>query len=191
MSIRKNRKTSKRLTKRSRLFQILSSEPNITASQLKVKAEDQGLDLTLQAAYRTLRAYRDSGGKVENSATKCLRVVASILQNAATGEHLTAIQIKERAVEQNCSLHQATIYRVLARLITIGLVTALDRGRQKVFEWKRDEAQHGHLTCIGCGKTIEFQQEYLDEIGKQLSARFGYDFARIEFVVRSLCRDCR
>jgi Fur family transcriptional regulator, ferric uptake regulator len=154
-------------------------------------AEEAGLELTLQGAYRALRAFRQSGGKVENSSTKALRAIASILQNAAPGEHLTALQIKERALAQGHAVHQATIYRVLSRLSTLGLVSTLDRGRKKVFEWKGEDEQHGHLTCIGCGQTIEFHQEYLDDIGKQLSTRYGYDFARIEFVVRSLCRECR
>lgn len=164
----------------------------MTAPQLQQRlAEEAGVQLTLLAAYRSLRTYRESGGKLENSETRCLGVVASILQNAVPGEHLTATQIKERASERNFSLHQATVYRVLAQLTTLGFVMAIDKGRQKFYEWKREEEHHGHLTCIDCGKTIEFHQDYLDDVGKQVCSRLGYDFARIEFIVRSLCERCR
>lgn len=158
---------------------------------MRRRAEEAGLQLTLLSAYRTLRAFRDSKGKLEQSETRCLKEVSSILQDADPGEHLTAGQILERANDRNLSLHLATIYRVLARLSTLGLVLAIDRGRQKLYEWKREDSHHGHLTCIRCGKTIEFHQDYLDELGRQISNRFGYNFARMEFIVRSLCAMCR
>jgi Fe2+ or Zn2+ uptake regulation protein len=182
---------SKRLTNKTLILQILKQEPELTAPQLQSRAQEAGLQLTLLAAYRALRTYRQSGGKLENSETRCLRAVSAILQDAAPGEHLTAVQIKNRASERHLSLHQATVYRVLAQLSAIGLVLAIDKGRQKFYEWKREEEHHGHLTCIECGETIEFHQDYLDDVGKQVCLRLGYDFARIEFIVRSLCERCR
>jgi Fur family ferric uptake transcriptional regulator len=179
------------LNNKTLIFQILKQEPNLTAPQLQRRAEEAGVQLTVLAAYRALRTYRESGGKLEKSETRCLGVVASILQNAVPGEHLTATQIRKRASERNFSLHQATVYRVLAQLTTLGFVLAIDKGRQNFYEWKREEEHHGHLTCIECGKTIEFHQEYLDDVGKQVCARLGYNFARIEFIVRSLCERCR
>jgi Fur family ferric uptake transcriptional regulator len=191
MRIPKNRSTSKRLNKKTLLFQILSQEPNLSAQQLQRQAKDAGIQINILAAYRALRAFRESSGKLENSDTRCLRIVSTILQDAIPGEHLTATEIQNRAFEQNCSIHQATVYRVLARLTEIGLVLAFEKGRKKFYEWKREEEHHGHLTCIECGNTIEFHQDYLDEIGRQISLRFGYDFARIEFIVRSICEPCR
>lgn len=191
MTIPKNRKTSKRLDKKTLLFRILTQEPDLTTPQLQTRAYEAGLQLTMLSAYRALRTFKQSGGKLENSETRCLKAVASVLQDAAPGEHLTAVQIRKMAIERGLFLHQTTVYRVLARLRTIGLVSAIDKGRQKLYEWTREEDSHGHLTCIQCGKTIEFHQDYLDDIGKQISTRLGYDFSRIEFIVRSLCDHCR
>lgn len=191
MRIPKNRKTSKRLDKKTQLFRILKQEPNLSAQQLQRRAQDYGIQLGLLAAYRALRAFKQSGGKLENSDSRCLQIVATILQDAAPGEHLTATQIRERAQGCNYSVHQATVYRVLDRLTAIGLVLAFGKGRQKFYEWRRGEEHHGHLTCIECGNTIEFHQDYLDEIGQQISLRFGYEFNRIEFIVRSICEKCR
>lgn len=191
MRTQKNVRTSKRLTKKALLFQILNQDPDLTAPQLLQRAEEAGIKLTLLGAYRALRTFVASAGELENSETRCVKTVSAILKNAAPGEHLTAVQIRRRAEEQGLTLHQATVYRVLARLSAISLVLAIDKGRQKLYEWKREEEHHGHLSCIKCGRTIEFYQEYLDDLGKQVSLRHGYYFARIEFIVRSICAPCR
>ncbi|HEY9713498.1 MAG TPA: hypothetical protein V6C72_08500, partial [Chroococcales cyanobacterium] len=115
MNTQKDRTPSKRLNKKALLFKILTNEPELTAAQLQVRARDLNINLSLLAAYRALRAFRESGGSLENSESRCLRVVAAVLQNCAEGEHLTAAQILARAEEQNLSVHLATIYRVLAR----------------------------------------------------------------------------
>jgi Fur family ferric uptake transcriptional regulator len=189
--IPKKSKSLKRLSKKALIFRILNQEPSLTARQLQARAEEAGIKLPPLAAYRALRAFRQSGGKLEESDTRCFQLVSAILKEADPGEHLTAAEIKQRALDRNTKLHQATVYRVLLRLVAVGLVLAIDTGRQKGYEWKRDADHHGHLTCIECGKTIEFHQEQLDFLGRQVSSRLGYDFSRIEFVVRSLCDYCR
>jgi Fur family ferric uptake transcriptional regulator len=173
------------------LFQILAQDPDCTAPQLRNRAGEMGIDLTSLAAYRTLTAFRKSCGKLEDSETRCLKVVAAILQEAQPDDHLTAIEIKKRALERRVSLHQSTIYRVLNRLESIGMITSIDACRQKLFVWRRQDRMHGHLTCIACGKTVEFEQEKLEEIGKEVSSLHGFDFSRIEFTLRSLCRQCK
>jgi Fur family ferric uptake transcriptional regulator len=179
------------LSKKTLIFQILSAERGLSATQLQQRAQDAGIELTTPSAYRALRSFRESDGKLEQSDTRCLKAVSSILQNAASGEHLTATDILGRALELGLSLHKATVYRVLARLVSIGLVAPMDRGRQKYYEWKREEENHGHLTCVECGQMIEFHQDKLDFIANDICKRLGYQFQGIEFVVRSLCPTCR
>lgn len=183
--------TSRRLAKKNVVFQILNRHPELTAAQLLQRFTDIGVPLTLIGAYRAIRAFKESGGRLENAEGRCLRAVAAILQDAGEAEHLSVDDIQRRAAERDLHVHQSTVYRVLNSLASLGLVRTLDKGRQKFYEWKREEEHHGHLTCIMCGKTLEFQQESLDDIAVQVCERFGYDFDRIEFVVRSLCGSCR
>lgn len=184
-------KTSKRLAKKNLVFQILTESPELTASQLQQKSFEAGMPLTLVSAYRAIKAFRVSDGRLENAEGRCLRAVSSVLQEADDAEHLSVEDIQARIADKNLRVHQSTIYRVLSTLTTLGMVRTLAKGRQKLYEWKRDETHHGHLTCIICGKTFEFQQDYLDDIAAQVCARFGYEFDRIEYVVRSLCESCR
>lgn len=180
-----------RLSKKSRVFELIRNQPDVTAPLLQRQANQLGINLSLIGAYRVLRAYRQTGGRIEDSDTDCLRQVVSILQAAASGEHLCAGDIEARARLLGSDVHRATIYRILGRLEATGLVQSLARGRQKFYEWKRDDGNHGHLTCIECGKTAEFAHRALDAFGQQVCARLGYEFTGMEFTVRSLCGSCR
>lgn len=179
------------MNRKAKLFQILKHEPRITAAVLQEKARQIGLELGLVAAYRAIRQYKNSSGNLEDSDTRCLQYVSAILQETPAGLHLSAMEIKNRAALRNCSLHQATIYRVLSRLCAVGLVRTIFSGRRKMYEWRRNEEHHGHLTCIGCGLTLEFQQEHLEIMGRSVSERLGFEFGHMEFVVRCLCVACR
>jgi Fur family ferric uptake transcriptional regulator len=184
-------RTSRRLSKKSVIFQILKVSPHLSASELQQRAQEAGVNLTSIAAYRALKSYRDCGGKLEMSDNRCMRLVSAILQEAEHGVHLSAKQIAEIAGLRGLNVHQASVYRSLLSLRSVGLVLSLNKGGQRFYEWRREEIHHGHLTCIECGKTIEFYQDYLDDVGRQICARMGYEFDRIEFIVRSQCQDCR
>lgn len=187
----KARSSVDRLGKKSRVFELIAVEPDLSALELQKRAERAGLKLSLVSAYRHLRLYRLSGGRVEDTDTRCLRLIVGILQAAPAGDHVSAGEIEARARLQAQDVHRATIYRVLSRLESTGLVQSLARGRQKFYEWKREDSNHGHLTCMECGKTAEFGHQALDAFGQQICARLGYEFTGMEFTIRSLCGSCR
>lgn len=194
MQIRRkpNFQSSKRLEKKNALFQILSGQPDLTASQLQQRAGECGLKLTRISAYRALKAFRDSEGRLENTEGPCVRTVSLILQEAGENELLSAEDICARAAQKNFQVHQSTIYRVLKTLCAVGLVRGANQGRQKLFQWKRgDERQFGNLCCVVCGRSLEFTQDNLGELAGEVCARLGYEFYRVELNVRSLCENCR
>jgi Fur family ferric uptake transcriptional regulator len=190
MNSPKNRESFRRLNRKRLIFEILNNQPGLTAHQLQSTAAEEGLTISLVSAYRALRKYRTSGGALENSESRCLQVVSAVLKNCPEGTHLTASEISAQANESDLSIHKATIYRMLARLKVIGYVQTIDKGRKRYYEWKRGGTDHAHLSCIHCGSTIEFEQDYLNEIAEQICSRFQYDFKGIEFTVRSRCPAC-
>jgi Fur family transcriptional regulator, ferric uptake regulator len=159
--------------------------------QLQSKAAAVGIKLSLIGAYRVLRAFKESKGKLENSESNCLRVVASILKGAPPGVHMTATEILLTADASSSGLHKSTVYRVLSRLVSIGLITAIEELSVRSYEWKRDDTHHGHMTCVKCGQTVEFHQNEFQGLATQICARLGYEFTSMEFTIRSLCKDCR
>lgn len=190
MSSPNSRQHSKRLDKKTLLFQILQQEPDLSAQQLKERATRIGISISLVGAYRTLSAFRESDGALENSETRYSRLVASILKEAPPGVHLTVPQIQAAAAEQNVRLHKATAYRVLSRLLSIGLVLKIQKRSQHFYEWKRDDDHHGHVTCVRCGKTIEFSQDEFQALAIEVCQGLGYEYSNMEFTVHATCRQC-
>jgi Fe2+ or Zn2+ uptake regulation protein len=180
----------KRLNRKARIFNILRAEPWLTATQLQESARLLGLELSLVASYRALKLFRETSGRLENSERECFRVVVFILENAKPGEHLSAKEIMAKAMADGNVVQRATIYRVLKRLCSLGLLSILTRGRERFYEWRREDMPHGHLTCISCQETVEFHQGYLEDLARQVCTGVDYDFVRVEFVIHSLCQMC-
>jgi Fur family transcriptional regulator, ferric uptake regulator len=181
---------SAKLERKSVVFDLLDTCPSLTANELKVRAEGRGIRLSLASAYRLLQRYNDTAGNIEQTETRYTKLIAAVLQAAEEGDHLSVVEIKARVAALNHSLDRSTIYRVLAKLGSLGCVQTIDRGRVKVYEWRRDRPQHGHLTCVECGMTIEFVQDYLYEVCREIAAKRGYDFSGIELLIRSICERC-
>ncbi len=149
---------------------------------------DYGVNLTRSSAYRAIASFKENDSII-GSEVRCLRVVSTIMENEAAGELLTVRSIMERLATLGEKLHKSTIYRVLERLNSSALIQTIRRGRQTYYQWRRG-VQQGFLTCVQCNKTIEFKQEDLDERAKALCEDSGYEFQRIELVLRSVCTDC-
>lgn len=173
------------------VFEIIRSQPDISARELRIRAESKGLELSKSTAHRMLSRYKDGEGdalKVNQGHTKS---VAEVLQQSPEGEHLTAADIVAETAKSGTKLHISTVYRVLERLLKVGLIVQLEKERKSFYEWKREGPQHSHLTCIGCGKTIEFHQEYLEAFSKRVCLRHEFDYIRYEFNLLAHCSTCR
>ena len=174
-----------------RLFEIIENNRDLTAEHLQAEAACLGIEISLRTAFRFLKRYRENGGDLFKSNRTHLQVVANILQNAQPGEHFTPLDIQALAADTGVILHLTTVYRILQRLVAAGTVVQLGKNRKTFYEWRRDELHHGHLTCILCGKTTEFHQDYLDGLARQLCAKFGYEYKRFDFMRQACCQNCR
>ncbi len=174
-----------------RLFEIIESNPDLTAEQLQSEGACLGIEISVRTAFRFLKRYRENGGDLFKSNHTHLQVVANILQNAQAGEHLTPLDIQALAVDTGVILHLTTVYRILQRLVAAGTVVQLGKNRKTFYEWRRDQLHHGHLTCIVCGRTIEFHQDYLDGLARHICNKFGYQYRRFDFRLQACCQNCR
>lgn len=173
------------------VFEIIRGEPDISARELQLRASDKGLELSKSTAHRMLNRFKDGEGdalKVNQGHTK---PVAEVLQNAPEGHHLTAADIVAETAKNGTKLHISTVYRVLERLLKVGLIVQLEKERKSFYEWKREGPQHSHLTCITCGKTIEFHQDYLESFSKRVCMRYEYDYVKYEFNLLAHCSSCK
>ena len=79
------------------------------------------------------------------------QVVALALRHA--GWHCTAEELRALVQGRDASTRMplSTVYRALATLKELRLVSEVDAGGRAAFEWVDREQPHHHLVCARCG----------------------------------------
>ncbi len=68
----------------------------------------------------------------------------------------------------------ATVYRVLTQFEAAGLVARHNfEGNTAVFELS-DRTHHDHMVCLKTGKVIEFVDERIEKLQREIAEKHGY-----------------
>lgn len=88
----------------------------------------------------------------------------AILQvlNSGPRVHLTAQDILNEVRKSNLKIGFATVYRFLKRLAHSGNVTEISMGNSSCRYELKSKEFHYHITCIHCGKIIEFKNKTIE-----------------------------
>jgi Fe2+ or Zn2+ uptake regulation protein len=114
--------------------------------------------------------------------------VLHILQNA--GQHLSPIEIYERARNAFPGITEATIYRTLNFLTEQGLLLAAHIGSgQLVYEIAGHD--HHHLICRSCGATHQIDHTLLASLYERFMASTGYQIDSVHVTFFGLCPGCQ
>ncbi len=89
-------------------------------------------------------------------------------------KHLCAEDVYKALLELNEDVGLATVYRVLTQFEAAGLVIRhhFDSGHS-VFELNSD-GHHDHMVCMKTGKVIEFKNEDIERLQKEIARQHGY-----------------
>lgn len=123
--------------------------------------------------------------------TRQRRAILTTIESAE--HHLDAAQILRWAKRIEESVDRVTVYRTISLLKRHGLIDELDlmhvTGEAHYYE-KRRGHDHVHVTCLQCGRVIEFESELVDKLQKQIEKQcaFHSDVMRIE--VGGRCSVC-
>jgi Fur family ferric uptake transcriptional regulator len=124
--------------------------------------------------------------------TQQRRAILTVIETAK--KHLNAAQILRKAKSIDASVDRSTVYRTLDLLKRHGMIDELDlmhmEGEQHFYERKTGK-DHIHMTCLRCGKIIEFESELFESLKSQLQkdCRFHVVVSRLE--VGGYCGNCR
>lgn len=104
--------------------------------------------------------------------------------------HLTAGEILERVRERYPYVDISTVYRTMAVLKDVRLVTETDLGTgDAAFEWAGTQRHH-HLICRSCGEITSLDDESLMRLGAELRETHGFRADLDHFAIFGLCRAC-
>lgn len=113
---------------------------------------------------------RKAGLKVTLPRVKILQ----ILENSED-RHLSAEDVYKLLLEAGDDVGLATVYRVLTQFESAGLVERHNfDGGHSVFELDRGD-HHDHMVCVDSGKVIEFHNDKIEEIQRQIAEDHGYE----------------
>lgn len=113
---------------------------------------------------------RKAGLKVTHPRMRILEILET-----TDGKHLTAEDIYRRLLEHHDDIGLATVYRVLTQFEAAGLVLKHNfEGGQAVYEIDRGK-HHDHMIDVETGKVVEFINEDIERLQREIAARNGCD----------------
>lgn len=140
---------------------------------------------TASSAEEILAALRHSGGRV--TATR-RATVETLLANR--DRHISAEEIVAEVRARHSDVAESTIYRTLAALEDLGVITHLhlDHGPAT---FHLSDHPHRHLVCRSCHAIIETPADLYEELAAELERRYGFAVEDEHFAITGLCRECR
>jgi Fur family ferric uptake transcriptional regulator len=124
--------------------------------------------------------------------TRQRRAILQVIETA--DHHLDAAQILRWSQKTEPSVDRVTVYRTLSLLKKNGLVDELDLmhvGGEGHYYERVTGRDHLHVTCLRCGRVLEFETPYLKMIRQQVEndCDFKIEVARLE--IGGYCRECQ
>lgn len=114
---------------------------------------------------------RNAGLKVTHPRIRVLEILAN------SHDHLTAENIYKLLLEESEDIGLATVYRVLTQFEAAGLVIKHNfEGGQAVYEMDRGQ-HHDHMIDVTTGKVVEFVNEEIEKLQREIAAKHGYEIA--------------
>ena len=133
----------------------------------------------------TIDLLRESGHKM----TPQRMMVLTSLRHAPG--HLSASAIFENVKAAYPYIDISTIYRTLNVLKDLGVVSETHMGGgDATFEWVGAERHH-HLICKKCDAVSSLNQDYMDQLGAQITRDIGFVADMDHFAIFGLCKDCQ
>jgi Fe2+ or Zn2+ uptake regulation protein len=137
------------------------------------------LDVTDQI----LDQVRDRGGRV----TPVTRRIVEVLV-AEPDSHRSSVEIVQLLQAQEPTI-ESTVYRVLDRLVSFGVLEQLVLGSGPPAFHLRPH-HHEHVVCERCGKVIDVPDDLLDGVAKALRRDHGFVLKLGTAALHGTCADC-
>lgn len=108
------------------------------------------------------------------------------------GGHLSAEDLFSELKPSSESLGLATIYRTLKVLKEAGVIEehSFVEGKS-IFELSFPERHHDHLVCLSCQSVLEFLDEKIEEIQKEIARKNGFILTKHTMNLFGYCESCQ
>jgi Fur family ferric uptake transcriptional regulator len=111
------------------------------------------------------------------------------------GDHLSAEDVYGILRDQKSDIGLATVYRSLELLSELELLQKQEFGdgctRYEVNIPNAEGHQHHHLICLDCGKVMEFDDDLLETLEKDIAEKSGFQIIDHQVKFFGYCKECQ
>lgn len=104
--------------------------------------------------------------------TEQRRVIARVLSEAQ--DHPDVEQVHRRAAEIDPRISIATVYRTVRLFEEAGILERHDFGDGRARYEEMPEAHHDHLIDVESGKVIEFRNDQVERLQREIAEKLGF-----------------
>ncbi|MBM3545692.1 MAG: transcriptional repressor [Alphaproteobacteria bacterium] len=104
--------------------------------------------------------------------TEQRRVIARVLSEA--NDHPDVEQVHRRAAEIDPRISIATVYRTVRLFEEASILERHDFGDGRARYEEVPEAHHDHLIDVESGKVIEFRNEQVEKLQREIAEKLGF-----------------
>lgn len=122
--------------------------------------------------------------------TEQRRVVTE--QFFASDGHLSIEDLLDKVRVEEPRIGYATVYRTLKLLKDCGLAFERHFGDGvSRYEVAWEDEHHDHLICLECEKIIEFEDEGIEVLQREVASKHGFKLVRHKLELYGVCPDCQ
>ncbi|MCC7405701.1 MAG: transcriptional repressor [Bdellovibrionales bacterium] len=131
------------------------------------------------------RIIREMGLKVTNQR---MAILAALTKGRA---HVTAQEVYEAIQFEHPEIGFATVYRFLRKMTEQGFVTEVRMGGLPARYELTPRRHHDHLTCIQCGRIVEFENSQIETLQAQVAEQHGFKLTHHVLELYGTCSKCQ
>jgi Fe2+ or Zn2+ uptake regulation protein len=104
--------------------------------------------------------------------------------------HPTVEEIYEEVAKEHPSISKGTVYRNLKELAENGDLYDVEvPGAASHFDHNCQD--HYHARCIKCGKVIDVDLPYMNDLIDKIKDKHGFEFTGYDLVFKGICSKCQ
>ncbi len=110
----------------------------------------------------------------------------------ASDGHLSIEDLLDKVRIEEPKIGYATVYRTLKLLKECGLAFERHFGDGvSRYEVAWEDEHHDHLICVDCEKIIEFEDDAIERLQRQVASKHGFRLVRHKLELYGVCPDCQ
>lgn len=109
----------------------------------------------------------------------------------STRDHVTVEELYLKVRASHPGIGQATVYRTLKLFTEAGLARemVLPDGQTR-YEHQLDGEHHDHLVCTRCNAIVEFEDETIEQLQREIAQRHGFVLTGHRLQLCGVCPAC-